>query len=115
MLNLEQERAAYAWNCVQNCKSDYVNLAKSAPALIMGNGLMQTLAFLQSKGKDHHMNLNKHIFDWLKERFPECKNDYNGVMRFLHGSDSLVYRRATEETLELLRWIRQFAAAVDSE
>lgn len=46
MPNLEQQRAAYAWNCVQNCSSDYVNLAKSAPALVMGNGLMQTLAFI---------------------------------------------------------------------
>ncbi|MBW1963133.1 MAG: type III-B CRISPR module-associated protein Cmr5 [Deltaproteobacteria bacterium] len=119
MPNLEQERAAHAWKCVQNCGKDYVNLAKSAPALVMGNGLMQTLAFFQSKskGKDHYSNLNSHIFSWLETRFPEkCKgNNYNNVMSFLHNSDPLKYRQATEETLEFLRWIRQFAAAVESE
>jgi len=117
MPNLEQKRAAYAWSCVQNCNSDYVNLAKSAPALVMGNGLMQTLAFFQSKGKDHHNSLNRHIFSRLKNRFPDmCKGeDFKTVTRFLYDSGSIKYRRATEETLELLRWIRQFAAAVESE
>lgn len=112
MPNLEQERAAYAWNCVQNCSSDYVNLAKSAPALIMGNGLMQTLAFFKSKDKAHHRNLNSHIMEWLHRRFL-CQADFAQVMTFLHGADdSSLYRRATEETMELLRWLRQFAAAV---
>lgn len=113
MANLEQQRAAYAWRCVQGCSSEYVNLAKSAPALIMGNGLMQTLAFFNSKkDKAHHEELNNHIFGWLKQRFPLSKADFRSVMEFLHGSKSLTYRQATEETMELLRWIRQFAAAV---
>jgi CRISPR-associated protein Cmr5 len=113
MPNLEQKRAAYAWKCSQNCSSDYVNLSKSAPVLIMGNGLMQTLAFFNSKkDKQHHEDLNRHIFGWLKKRFPVPKADFKSVMEFLHNSKSLTYRQATEETMELLRWIRQFAAAV---
>lgn len=113
MPNLEQERAAYAWKCVQNCSSDYVNLAKSAPALVMGNGLMQTLAFFKSKGKNHHNNLNRHIMNWLPRKFPDCQEeDFASIMTFLHGAESPVYRQATEETMELLRWLRQFAAAV---
>jgi len=111
MPNLEQQRAAYAWNCVQNCSSDYVNLAKSAPALVMGNGLMQTLAFFKSKNKNHHASLNRHIMEWLHRRFA-CQADFTQIMPFLHGADSSVYRQATEETMELLRWLRQFAAAV---
>ena len=49
---LDQQRAAYAWISVQGCNSDYVNLSKGAGALIMSNGLMATLAFYESKGKD---------------------------------------------------------------
>ncbi len=113
MPNLEQQRAAYAWECVQKCSSEYVNLAKSAPALIMGNGLMQTLAFFNSKNKHHHEALNRHIFTWLARRFPDAKpGDFTSAMKFLHGTTSLSYRQATEETMELLRWIRQLAAAV---
>ncbi|RJX26921.1 MAG: type III-B CRISPR module-associated protein Cmr5 [Desulfurivibrio sp.] len=117
MPNLEQERAAYAWGCVQErdiCTTDYVKLSKSAPALVMGNGLMQTLAFFKSKNKDHHNNLNLHIMNWLAQRFlGRQTTDFHQIMNFLHGKDSSVYRLATEETMELLRWIRQFAAAVN--
>ncbi len=69
--SLDQQRAAYAWECVQGCNGDYTNLAKAAPALIMNNGLMQALAFYQSKGKPHHLALNKHTQEWLKARFPK--------------------------------------------
>jgi len=121
--SLEQKRAAYAWNCVKErgvCTTDYVNLAKSAPALVMGNGLMQTLAFYESKGgsrsnpkKPHYHDLNNHIFQWLSERL-SCGKEFAQVMNFLHEAGSTTYRQATEETMELLRWLRQFAAAVGS-
>lgn len=112
--NLDQQRAAYAWEKVQGCNSDYCNLAKSAPALIMTNGLMQTLAYYQEKGKDHHRALSKHLREWLKCRFnPQINDsDFTAVMQALFNTaDAQFYRLATEETLALLRWIRQFAAA----
>ncbi len=122
---VDQQRAAYAWQCVQQCSRDYTNLAKSAPALIMGNGLMQTLAFYQAKGKDrndnHYKKFTEHILKWLGQRFGgeglsngttfphEHQTTFEEVMRALHQAGSRLYRQATDETLALLRWIRLFA------
>jgi CRISPR-associated protein Cmr5 len=124
---LDQERARYAWECVSKLEKElgdyYINVAKSAPALIMNNGLMQTLAFLQGKDKDHHKALRDHICKWLGRRFggeplggdrrfaAENEADYRRVMESLYNSPSGLYRRATDESLALLRWVRQLAAA----
>lgn len=116
MPDLGQQRSAHAWFCVQKCSKEYTNLAKSAPALIISNGLMQTLAFFEGKGKQHHRQLLAHIMTWLKGRFAKIAvPDFAHTMQFLCGSSSAEYRRATEETLELLRWIRQFAPAVSGD
>lgn len=116
MPDLGQQRAAHAWQSVQGCTKDYTNLAKSAPALIMSNGLMPTLAFYEAKGKDHHKALLKHLVIWMKSRFSAIERpDFVSTMKFLHAANSSDYRRATEETLELLRWIRQFAPAVSGD
>lgn len=108
---LDQQRAAYAWQHVQGCAKEYVNLAKAAPALIMNNGLMQTLAFYESKGKEHHRQLARHLSDWLHQQSHVTDSNFNAVMSSLQSAESLRYRQATEEALALLRWIRQFAAA----
>lgn len=115
--DLGQRRAAHAWKCVeQGCNSEYTNLAKSAPALIMSNGLMSTLAFYAAKKKEHHSSLLRHIIIWLDQRFTDIQRaDFNATMTFLHSSSSSDYRHATEEALELLRWIRQFAPAVSGD
>ncbi len=128
-LSLEQQRAQFAWGCVKDgCTSDYKNLAKGAPALIMGNGLMQVLAFLEAKGKDHHAKLSSHVRGWLGLRlggarlapamaaeFPRTKDKrepaFNDVMNALVSCDSSLFLRATEEALEILRWLRQLADA----
>lgn len=114
MPSLDQQRAAYAWKVVQGQNGEYGKLAKGAPALIMNNGLMQTLAFYQDKAKAHHKALNKHIIDWLWERRPRRDEGvaptFEQTMQALQEDDNQTYRKATEETLALLRWIRQFAA-----
>jgi CRISPR-associated protein Cmr5 len=117
--SLDQQRAAYAWEMVQKCnpnyKKEYSNIAKGAPALIMNNGLMQTLAFYADKDKSEkdnpHRALNKHIIGWLAPRFKVQNETFDAMMQFLHGdASSQQYRHATQEALALLRWIRQFAA-----
>ena len=110
-MTLEQQRSKFAWDCVQGCNKGYVVLAKSAPALIMNNGLMQTLCYLQDK---KHFELLKHLREWLAKRFPEFTQvtDFEALIGKLLKADSAQYRQATEEALLLLRWIRQFAAAV---
>ena len=113
MQTLEQQRAAYAWKQVQHCGKDYTNLAKGAPALIMANGLMQSLAFYESKGKDHHKKLNKHILGWLSKQKLVESEKFKDAMECLYGTSPAKYRRATQEALELLKWMRQFAPAVE--
>ncbi len=110
--SLDQQRAAYAWTAVgEKPSSEYTNLAKGAPALIMSNGLMQTLAFYKSKGHDELLG---HIVKWLANSpVPAVlkKGTFEAAMAELHGGTSDLYMRATEEALEILRWIRQFASA----
>lgn len=114
-MSLEQQRAKFAWERVQGCNKKYMNLTKAAPALIMNNGLMQAMAFYQSKGEPHHQALNRHLHEWLHQRGIIQQADFTGVMQSLYQADPTIFRRATEESLELLRWIRQFAAAVCSD
>ncbi len=128
----ESKRARYAWErtgeaqrSLDDSFKDYANLAKSAPALIMNSGLMQTLAFLQSKDKQskdkqskdkHHQTLVNQICAWLWERFEALPDRPQGrafeqVMDWLAQADGGRYRLATREVMSLLRWIKQFAAA----
>lgn len=111
--SLDQERAAFAWKKVQDPSKDFINLASGAPALIMSNGLMQTLAFYKDKGKEHHIKLLDAIIEWVGKREFEGIKTFSELLERLHSekttSDS--YMRATEEALGILRWIRQFAKA----
>ena len=110
-LSLDQRRAAYAWQCVQDHGSDdYARLAKAAPALIMNNGLMQTLAFYQSK-QDQHRLLLQDILHWLHHCQFLQSQDYAAAMNELHGMATSDYRLASMEALEILKWIRQLASA----
>lgn len=113
-LTLEQQRARYAWEKVleaQKLGGDYTNLVKAAPALIVNNGLMQALAFWQSKGKAHHLALVSHLLGWLHQRNAKIDGSYEKAMPTLYGMASADFRRATDEALALLRWLRQLAAA----
>ena len=120
-MSLEQKRAQAAWAMSQEgiavAASDYTNLAKAAPALIMNNGLMQTLAFYEDKGKANHKALAGHLRRWIMVRVFEgdiAKDPGFGLlMSRLLQANSPTYRQATEEALLLLRWIRQFAAALN--
>ena len=115
---LEQKRAQFAWDCAKEgtalAGDDYRNLAKAAPALIMNNGLMQTLAFYQDKGKPHHMTLAGQLRRWIMKREGGNGQDpgFPLMMEALLRAQPDQYRRATDESLLILRWIRQFAAAL---
>jgi len=116
MLNLDQKRATYAWQRVELAQdkmpegkySDYKNLAKGIPAMIINNGLMQTLAFLHSKDKEHHKLLLADVCTWLHQQLamPNC---YKMLMPHLFKAKSQTFRQATEESMHMLRWLRQFA------
>jgi CRISPR-associated protein Cmr5 len=117
---LEQERANFAWTKLQELsqanldQKAFKNLAKAAPALVMNNGLMQALAFYQSRKEKAPQHLVCLIFKWLAQQkiLTMADGSFKAGMEGLHRTDSLNYLRATEEALEILRWIRQFADAL---
>jgi CRISPR-associated protein Cmr5 len=118
-MTLEQSRSETAWRFAKEgvaLSDQYKDLAKATPALIMNNGLLQTLAFFEDKGKPHHKTLAAHLRRWVMTRAGGSEKDigFSPFMEILLKADSSQYRQATEEALLLLRWLRQFAAAVEA-
>ena len=122
---LDQQRAALAWGYATAAMQTpfakkYKNLAKGAPALIMNSGLMPTLAFY--KGKDpkkdpEHEALLEDLLTGLSVRLkpmPQPKN-FQEFMVHLHKCKPQEYLRMTDEALELLKWMRQFVNAVETQ
>ncbi|MBM3739677.1 MAG: type III-B CRISPR module-associated protein Cmr5 [Acidobacteria bacterium] len=114
---LDQQRAQYAWGCAEkNAMVDgYRQIAKGAPALIMGNGLMPALAFYHSRtgsNKKPAELILDDVLGWLAKRQVVPKSFPDAMERFF-SSSSQDYIRATDEALAMLKWLRQFADAVD--
>lgn len=109
---IDQERAAFAWQRAKANRGlgkEYKNLCKGAPALIMGNGLMPALAFWQSRDKQHSQALVADLLGWFHHRWPEMPAGYAQAMAGLQQASSAAYMQATDEALEFLKWLRQFA------
>jgi CRISPR type III-B/RAMP module-associated protein Cmr5 len=120
MPTLDQLRAQYAWEKALNSRAlkkfdEYCNLAKGAPALVMGNGLMSALALWRSRGKEHATQLLDDVLIWLAPRTKMESPQFDDTMARLTQMGSLEYMAATDETLALLRWLRQCADAVAEE
>ena len=95
-----------------NYASDYSSHAKRLPQLIVSNGLIPTLAFYKSKGKDRRQIYND-IELWLKFG----ANNGNGIiadkdkdlLEYLLEIDSSQLRLATMEALEFTSWLKRMA------
>ena len=117
----EQERAKKAWELANavpiSIISKYASLAKSAPVMILTNGLGQTLAFFISKSNDRNEYnlLYQHINEWLDDSISWTPNDEigNDLIEKVINENSQIYRMVTEETLAFLSWIKRFATALD--
>jgi len=107
---MDQKRAAYAWECTAGTDRDYKNLAKGAPALIMGNGLMQALCYWQGKSAQGKQ-LVKDLCLWLQNQCGVGEGKFHSFMVAIQEADGITYLRVTDEALEILRWIRQFVDA----
>jgi CRISPR-associated protein Cmr5 len=121
MRTLDQIRAEFAWARVNKvdpaARDKYRKLAKSLPALVMTNGLMQTLAFLKGKAdnrkRNEHDRLLTDILEWLLEAkvIVGHQANFEALMNWCVARErtTIEYQRATEETQAILRWIRQLA------
>jgi CRISPR-associated protein Cmr5 len=117
MPTLDQQRAGYAWSKAREAKKDkefdkYRNLAKGAPALVMGSGLMAALAFWQSRGEPPARRLVEDLLGWMTARGLVASKDFEKAMESMTKHSPAQYLAATDEALALLRWLRQCADAV---
>jgi CRISPR-associated protein Cmr5 len=133
MPTLDQRRAQFAWEHAQTGTGlgsphgrGYANMAKGASALIMSNGLMQTLAYYQSRTGNNSTEAEKLATDmllWLQNSnvlvFPDgayiADGTFNNTMNALLHTNSTQYMRATQEIMAMLRWLRQFADVLKPE
>ena len=119
---LDQQRATLAWGYAKDGMTqhgtEYKNLAKGAPALIMNSGLMPTLAFYAGKSRAAQHLMDDLIRGMSKRLGAQDLKPGQGAVLFPHfmemlqKSESRDYLRYTDEALELLKWIRQFVDAV---
>ncbi len=114
--NLEHERAAYAYDCIQDIKKNYPDIegkyrsaVLSSGALIQKAGLMQTLAFYLSK-KNHYEELADHILCWIQchSHKGEPKLMFN---QLLHLNDEAMIEK-NMETMALVTWLKRFAEGI---
>lgn len=114
----DQKRAAQAWKCIeavseQTFRKEYKSLAQKLPALILTNGLGQTLAFLRAKGKsdsgNEHGALYSHLSHWVMKQMKGETND--NLLDWVMEGNSTAYRRAATEALAFLGWLKRFAEA----
>lgn len=114
----EQRRAKSAWEAIEDVREksyadDYGSTVKKLPAMVLTNGLGQTLAFLKAKGKgkddNEHEAVFKHLSDWVTEEMGWSKD----LLAEVCERSSHDYRRATTETLAYIVWLKRFAEAAD--
>ncbi len=121
---MEQRRAAHAWACARKAMAelerggtrdrykDYVNAAKSMPALIMNSGLMQVMAYNHGKKEERYGLLSGHLRDWLHQ-VQGTPVDFESFMQHLLSAGPREFQAITAETFAWLRWLRQMAPAVE--
>lgn len=116
----EMEAAEYALECVKEAErslggntADYVGRAKAAPAVVMDNGLLQTLAYYQEKGKGKSDKPEGLIADQLVRWLRRCghigEQEANPVLA-LTRLETPAYRRATSDALGFLSWVKRLGA-----
>jgi CRISPR type III-B/RAMP module-associated protein Cmr5 len=131
--SIEQQRAKYAWNYVQESEppkdpkqksavfDKYKSHVREFPMLVLTCGLVNAVAFAYEKGGiknggdgDKGWKLvYQHLENWLKK---DCGVNHIGDKRLLHGlldipADNLQKMRfLTNETIALFSWIKRFVS-----
>ena len=132
----EQRRAAHAWSVIaeivrkyphriENGKQipdkrakNYGHQLKDLPTRILAAGLGQTLAFLWAKRDEQTEELLRRLSDWVLDKRPNAGStkavpEPQALIRAIiaDSADAMLLRRATEESLAYLQWLKRFAEA----
>ncbi|MCC7367675.1 MAG: type III-B CRISPR module-associated protein Cmr5 [Chloroflexi bacterium] len=119
---VEQERAKFALGRVHDVKGHHQWMARAyrrevmgLPAMILVNGLGQTLAFLKAKGAgslNEHAVAYRHLSDWVGKQLSLPGDLLEEITRMDVGR----YRLAQAEALAVLTWLKRFAESeIDEE
>jgi len=114
-------RANHAFKMAKlHTKGNYDSYVKKMPAMIMNNGLLNTLAFGLSK-KNEWINIISDIRSWIgddncpvTDTIKECGKNGSDVNTFVENILKLSsdeYLLLTREVLNYLNWLRRFADA----
>jgi len=110
----EQQRAQDAWerSDPRRYREEHVRVVKGLPALIANSGLMQVLAYCQSKDGAHR-TVADDLRSWLSRTAPgDGKDpDFGSFMERLMRATPAEYQQLTAEAFAWLRWLRQMAPA----
>jgi CRISPR-associated protein Cmr5 len=108
---IEQQRAAYALERVRRIAAtdkrqagDYHREIMGLPAMVLVNGLGQTLAFLRAKKRDR-------VYRDLAGGVCERLGLDGDLLEEVTKMDMATYRLAQLEALALLGWLKRFAEA----
>ncbi len=110
MQNKSQRYANLVLKDVQKIATDksaekYRLLTKKAGSLVRNSGLLQTIAFFESKGEEHSI-----LFEYLENELRTLGILGNsGLKKHAVEKPLPEYMRLTRETLHLLNWHKRFA------
>ena len=118
----ELNRASRALNKINDIKSfpeplqkKYSSYVKSAPSMILINGLGQSLAFWKTNADQNGSDEKKayyFLINHIEHNYKEVnKCDSNLFFDVINQMDSDQYRRITNETMEFLKWLKKFATS----
>jgi len=125
---LEQNRANFAWECIQEIKKlnnekvekNYNSYVKKTSALIQTSGLGNTLVFYKSKfgneseeklssDKRAYKLLYENLNEWFKKKFRKEQEIIKWIVD--SNTSSIETFQVTREILALLSWMKRFAEA----
>jgi len=117
---LSQERADFALKVIKKYEKEhnareYSSIIKRLPAMILQNGLGQSIAFLLAKSKDNKGNpqpqgfVYQDLSKWIIDRV--YKEPSKGLIDHIISNNSRKYQQAQYEALALLNWMKKFADA----
>ncbi len=122
---IEQKRSEFAMNCVneiiekgqKKLRGNYRGLVKKFPMMVLKNGLLQTVVFLEAKRKEHHNFLLEHLRRYLEEGHSPLRFEIGNSMfsEFLANQKIETYRNITSDILAFSKWLGRYAEALIEE
>lgn len=121
MKTRDQEYAATIFKQVQDevnnnpnvdDKQQYGSMAHKLPILIRTSGLVQALQFVDSRGKDPHKLLLKHLAQTVLKSEAPAGKEKEELLTQSRTNDLGKYMLLTQRTMAALLWYKRFAQSL---